>query len=137
MKPIVIYLDKHDDEIKLTRKEFEEYINKAYDQGYACGYAEGKKYNPYPQWGNGTITTTNTIPQPKEVYYGTGTPTPEPGIKITCDTDRNSIFAPGGNITATHSIYPGDNAVEKVTATNGTDSTVFEAVRKVLNELKE
>jgi len=31
MKPIVIYLDKHDDEIKLSRKEFEEYINKAYD----------------------------------------------------------------------------------------------------------
>lgn len=48
MKPIVIYLDKHDDEIKLTRKEFEEYIDKAYDQGYACGYEEGKKYSSYP-----------------------------------------------------------------------------------------
>lgn len=93
MKPIVIYLDKHDDEIKLTKKEFEEYINKAYDQGYACGYAEGKKY--YPWWGNG-ITTVNTIPQPKEVYYGTGTPTPKPGIEITCDTYKNL-----GDITAT------------------------------------
>lgn len=132
MKPIVIYLDKHDDEIKLTRKEFEEYINKAYDQGYACGYAEGKKY--YPWWGNGTITSTNTIPQPKEVYYGTGTPTPEPGIKITCDTDRNSVFAPGGNITATNSIFPGDNAVEKMHEPN---ETVFEAVSKVLKELGE
>lgn len=62
MKPIVIYLDKHDDEIKLTRKEFEEYINKAYDQGYACGYAEGKKY--YPYWFGNDITTTTISPQP-------------------------------------------------------------------------
>lgn len=69
MKPIVIYLDKHDDEIKLTRKEFEEYINKAYDQGYACGYAEGKKYSPYPWWGNGTITTTNDYVKPLEIKY--------------------------------------------------------------------
>ena len=68
MKPIVIYLDKHDDEIKLTRKEFEEYINKAYDQGYACGYAEGKKYSPSPWWGNGTLTTTNHT-QPLEIKY--------------------------------------------------------------------
>lgn len=129
MKPIVIYLDKHDDEIKLTRKEFEEYINKAYDQGYACGYAEGKKY--YPWWGNSGITYTSTN-APREITYGTGIPTPEPGIKITCDNDRNSVFA-----TATNSIYSGDNAVEKITATNDTDNTVFEAVRKVLNELKE
>ena len=134
MKPIVIYLDKHDDEIKLTRKEFEEYINKAYDQGYACGYAEGKKY--YPWWGNGGITYTSTN-APQEITYRTGTPTPEPGIKITCDNDRHSVFTLGDSITATNSICPGDNAVEKVTATNGTDSTVFEAVRKVLNELKE
>ena len=134
MKPIVIYLDKHDDEIKLTRKEFEEYINKAYDYGYARGYAEGKKYYPYPWWGNNTITATNTIPQPKEVYYGTGTPTPEPGIKITCDTDRNRVFAPGGKITTTNSIHPGDNAVEKMYEPNG---TVFEAVSKALKELGE
>lgn len=135
MKPIVIYLDKHDDEIKLTRKEFEEYINKAYDQGYACGYAEGKKY--YPWWGNGTITATNAIPQPKEVLYGTGTPTSEPNIKITCDTDRNSVFASGSNITTTTLFHPGDNAVEKVTATNSMNNTVFEAVSKALKELGE
>lgn len=131
MKPIVIYLDKHDDEIKLTRKEFEEYINKAYDQGYACGYAEGKKY--YPWWGNGGITYTSTN-APQEITYGTSTPTPKPGIKITCDNDRNSIFAPGGNITATNSISPGDNAVEKMYEPNG---TVFEAVSKALKELGE
>lgn len=133
MKPIVIYLDKHDDEIKLTRKEFEEYINKAYDQGYACGYAEGKKY--YPWWGNGGITYTQTN-APREITYG-GTPTPEPDIKITCNTDKNSVFAPGSDITSSNLFIHGDDAVEKVTATNGTDSTVFEAVRKVLNELKE
>lgn len=69
MKPIVIYLDKHDDEIKLTRKEFEEYINKAYDQGYACGYAEGKKYSPYPWWENGTTITTNDYAKPLEIKY--------------------------------------------------------------------
>lgn len=132
MKPIVIYLDKHDDEIKLTKKEFEEYINKAYDQGYACGYAEGKKY--YPWWGNGTITATNAFPQPKEVFYGTGTPTPEPGI-ITCDTNRNSVFAPSGNITATNSIYPGDNAVEKITATNDAGEPIFNAMCEALNAI--
>lgn len=134
MKPIVIYLDKHDDEIKLTRKEFEEYINKAYDQGYACGYAEGKKYYPWWNYTGNTIQSTSTFPQPKEVYYGTGTPTPEPSIKITCDTDKNSVFAPGGKITATNSIYPGDNAVEKMYEPNG---TVFEAVAKALKELGE
>ena len=133
MKPIVIYLDKHDDEIKLTRKEFEEYINKAYDQGYACGYAEGKKYYPWLNYTGNTIQSTSTMPQPKEVYYGTGTPTPEPGIKITCNTDKNSVFAPGGNITATNSIYPGDNAVEKVV----TDSAIPEAVTKILQKLGE
>ena len=131
MKPIVIYLDKHDDEIKLTRKEFEEYINKAYDQGYACGYAEGKKY--YPWWGNGGVTYTSTN-APQEITYGTSTPTPEPGIKITCDNDRNSVFAPGGNITSPNLFIHGDDAVEKITNTNG---TVFEAVSKALKELGE
>lgn len=111
MKPIVIYLDKHDDEIKLTRKEFEEYINKAYDQGYACGYAEGKKY--YPWWGNGGITYTGDHTQPLDIKY-TGKEYNPDYTQITCDADRNSVFAPGGNITATNSIFPGDNAVEKL-----------------------
>ena len=131
MKPIVIYLDKHDDEIKLTRKEFEEYINKAYDQGYACGYAEGKKY--YPWWGNGGITYTQTN-APQEITYGTNTPTLEPGIKITCDNDRKFSFAPGNNITSSNLFIHGDDAVEKITNTNG---TVFEAVSKALKELGE
>ena len=129
MKPIVIYLDKHDDEIKLTRKEFEEYINKAYDQGYACGYAEGKKY--YPWYGGITYTSTNA---PQEITYGTGKKyNPNDTTQITCDTNKNSVFATGGTITATNSIYPGDNVVEKVV----TDSTIPEAVSKILQELGE
>ena len=125
MKPIVIYLDKHDDEIKLTRKEFEEYINKAYDQGYACGYAEGKKY--YPWWSNGTITSN--MPQPPQtILYGTEKEYNPDYTKITCD------YAPGSTVTSVNSIYPGDNAVEKISDTN---STVFEAVSKVLSELGE
>lgn len=85
MKPIVIYLDKHDDEIKLTRKEFEEYISKAYDQGYACGYNEGKKY--YPWWyGNNTITATNTnIQKPLDIKY-TGKEYNPNYTEITCDS---------------------------------------------------
>ena len=88
MKPIVIYLDKHDDEIKLTKKEFEEYINKAYDQGYACGYAEGKKY--YPWWGNGGITYTGDNIRPLDIKY-TGKEYNPDYIQITCDTDRNIV----------------------------------------------
>lgn len=83
MKPIVIYLDKHGDEIKLTRKEFEEYINKAYDQGYACGYAEGKKYSPYPWWGNGTFTATDHT-QPLKINY-TGKEYNPDYTEITCN----------------------------------------------------
>ena len=89
MKPIVIYLDKHDDEIKLSRKEFEEYINKAYDQGYACGYAEGKKY--YPWWyGNSTITSTNVHNQPLDIKY-TGKEYNPNYTQVTCNTDKNSV----------------------------------------------
>jgi len=48
MKPIIIYLDKSD-KVVLTKKEFEEYIKEAYDQGYNCGYNDGKKwyYTPF------------------------------------------------------------------------------------------
>ena len=83
MKPIVIYLDKHDDEIKLSRKEFEEYINKAYDQGYACGYAEGKKYSPW-WYGNSTITATN-VRQPLDIKYTSKEYNPN-YTEITCNS---------------------------------------------------
>ena len=80
MKPIVIYLDKHDDEIKLTRKEFEEYINKAYDQGYACGYAEGKKYSWW-QYNVNTITSTT----PSKITY-TGKEYDPNYMEVTCSS---------------------------------------------------
>lgn len=95
MKPIVIYLDKHDDEIKLSRKEFEEYINKAYDQGYACGYAEGKKYYP---WWNGGITYTSTNPRTLDIKY-TGKEYNPDYTQVTCNTDKNSITGTIGNDT--------------------------------------
>lgn len=126
MKPIVIYLDRRDGKIELTRKEFEDYINEAYQQGYDCGYAEGKKY--YPWWGTGGITCTPTN-APREITYGTSTPNPKPNITITCDNDRNSIFASGNKVTATNSIYPGDNAIEKVI----TDSTMPKGEEKCAN----
>lgn len=84
MKPIVIYLDKHNDEIKLTRKEFEEYINKAYDQGYAYGYAEGKKY--YPWWySNNTITSTGIHNVPLDIKY-TGKEYNPDYSQVTCNS---------------------------------------------------
>ena len=129
MKPIVIYLDKHDDEIKLTRKEFEEYINKAYDQGYACGYAEGKKY--YPWWGNSGITYTQTN-VPREITYGTGKKYDPNDTQITCNTipqPKEVLYGTTTGKTATNSVYTGDNAV--------TDSTIPEAVSKILQELGE
>ncbi len=100
MKPIVIYLDKHDDEIKLSRKEFEEYINKAYDQGYACGYAEGKKYYP---WWNGSITSISNSPQPLDIRYTGKEYNPNPDdIQITCKsfnlTGNNTVSTTKGDL---------------------------------------
>ena len=93
MKPIIIYLDKNEDEVKLTRKEFEEYINRAYkagyDSGYDSGYVDGKKYYP---WWNYTNTISSTTPQPLDIRYTTTTPTnpnPNPTI-VTCEA-HNSI----------------------------------------------
>lgn len=98
MKPIVIYLDKHDDEIKLSRKEFEEYINKAYDQGYACGYAEGKKYYP---WWNGGITYTSTDPRTLDIKY-TGKEYNPDYTQVTCKsynlTGNNTVSTTKGNL---------------------------------------
>lgn len=87
MKPIVIYLDKNEDEVKLTRKEFEEYIDRAYRAGYDSGYADGKKY--YPWWSGGTISTSNN-PQPLDIRYTTATLINPDSMKITCEA-HNSV----------------------------------------------
>ena len=103
MKPIVIYLDKHDDEIKLSRKEFEEYINKVYDQGYACGYAEGKKYYP---WWNGSITYSPNNIQPLDIKC-TGKEYNPDYTQVTCksynSTNNNTIN------TMEENLYPPTN----------------------------
>ena len=72
MKPIVIYADKSD-KITLTKKEFEKYVNDAYDAGYYEGYASGQRSYVSPWWTNTqpTITTPNTQP-----------------LKITWDSDH-------------------------------------------------
>ena len=61
MKPIIIYTGQKD-EVKLTKEEFEKYINEAYDQGYKNGYSEGIKWGPIrstiPYSNNPDIITT-------------------------------------------------------------------------------
>ena len=108
MKPLIIYIDSERDEIKLSRKQFEKFIQDAYQQGYDSGYQVGYRSNHYWPY----ITTTTSNSQPPNITYTTGTPIPETGINITCNSDTNSILAPGNKVTSTNSIYPGDNAVE-------------------------
>lgn len=80
MKPIIIYLDK-DDEIKLTKKEFEQYIKDAYNQGYDCGYTEGKKSNFWNPYWYGGLTYNQTNTNPPTI---TTTPNePKKGLDIT------------------------------------------------------
>lgn len=84
MKPIVIYLDRQDGKIELTRKEFEDYINKAYQQGYDCGYAEGKKnyWSPYiyTNGDSNTPITINPTPHVSPFTYDT---------QITCEAHND------------------------------------------------
>ena len=85
MKPIVIYLDRRDGKIELTRKEFEDYINKAYQQGYDCGYAEGKKYywTPYLTCTNSDSNAPITINPTPHVSPFTYDP------QITCEAHND------------------------------------------------
>lgn len=75
MKPLIIYVDSERDEIKLSRKQFEKFIQDAYQQGYDSGYQVGYRSNHYwPYWTNGSITPTNVSnPQPPTITYTTGT----------------------------------------------------------------
>ena len=68
----------------LTKKEFEKYVNDAYDAGYYEGYASGQR-NYIPQWWTNTqptITTPNT--QPLKITWDTDTK-PDYTPHITCD----------------------------------------------------
>ena len=92
MKPIVIYLDRRDGKVELTRKEFEDYINRAYQQGYDCGYAEGKKNYWSPWYGNGSITCTsnNTRTQPPITINPTPNVSPFTyDTQITCEAHND------------------------------------------------
>ena len=95
MKPIIIYMDRKD-EVRLTKEEFEKYIKEAYDQGYNCGYADGKKNQWGPYWYGNTITTTNTnTPLTIDPYTPVKTAPTTPNITWTCsnktDTDLHTM----------------------------------------------
>ena len=88
MKPIIIYLDKSEI-IKLTKKEFEQYIKDAYDQGYSSGYAEGKKNYWSPWWyNNDPVLTTNTTGNPPIINSPS---TPETYPKITWCSNTSDL----------------------------------------------
>lgn len=82
MKPIVIYVDKQKNNITLTREEFEDFINKAYEQGYSCGYAEGKKsyWSPYITYTSSNFNTPTT-----------GTPSKLNPYEITCSNTVKDV----------------------------------------------
>lgn len=82
MKPIVIYVDKQKNNIMLTREEFEDFINKAYEQGYSCGYVEGKKNSTWWTYGNSGVTYSNTI---------TGTPSKFNPYEVTCADTKKDV----------------------------------------------
>ena len=79
MKPIIIYIDK-DDEVKLSKKEFEKYIKEAYDQGYNCGYNDGRKYYWSPFY-SGLTTCSNSNIDTNSTGH---TPDKYPSITWTC-----------------------------------------------------
>lgn len=84
MKPFVVYINENTDKIALTKKEFEQFLKEAYDQGYNDGYSKGLASYRSNWWSNPSITycgnkETNTIT----------TPGYDPNqIQITCENDH-------------------------------------------------
>ena len=64
MKPIIIYQDKNTSKISLTKKEFEDYIQQSYTEGYNAGFNYAASLYNKP-------TISPTWPTP--YYYSTGT----------------------------------------------------------------
>ena len=118
MKPIIIYVDGNRDEIRLNRKQFEKFIQDAYQQGYDNGYADGNKRY---YWGPYVYTTTATNQSPS-ITYTTGTDPNTYKPSVTCDTTNEKTFAPGGTITGSNLFIHGDDAVEKII--NNTANTI-------------
>ena len=101
MKPIVIYLDKRDNEVRLTRKEFEDYLNKAYDQGYNCGLADGRKnYWWWPTYYTTTATDTGHVGNwTPDITTAPNTPLTPDWYKITCTGQGKDIDLHTNNST--------------------------------------
>lgn len=83
MKPIVIYVDKQKNNITLTREEFEDFINKAYEQGYSCGYADGRKNSTWWPYYNSTPTNITSTPSKLNPYEITCTNTVK-DVNVSC-----------------------------------------------------
>lgn len=86
MKPIIIYQDKSNNKISLTKKEFEDYIQQAFSEGYNAGYTFAASVYNKP-----TITTPNY-----PYWYNTSTGDPVPNhTEITCTgTDASWLTHP-------------------------------------------
>ena len=82
MKPIVIYVDKQKNNITLTREEFEDFINKAYEQGYSCGYADGRKNSTW--WPYYTNTPSITSTSSKLNPYGITCSNTKKDVSVSC-----------------------------------------------------
>ena len=82
MKPIVIYPKQlKEDQIVLTKKEFEKYLKDAYDSGYE----DGRKV----YWAPYYYPTTTTTPR---ITWTNDTPSKDwDWTKVTCNDNFNTI----------------------------------------------
>lgn len=83
MKPFVVYINENTDKISLSKKEFEQFLREAYDQGYSDGYSKGISSNHSNWWNSPTITYRGNEEINREI---TTSPNHEPNqIQITCE----------------------------------------------------
>ena len=83
MKPIVIYPKNDGDKVTLNKKDFEEYLQQAYDAGYSDGHAAGRATT---NWWNTPITYPTTNPTITWTTEPNDVPNP---YKITCDAHND------------------------------------------------
>ena len=82
MKPIVIYPKDNGDKITLAKKEFEEYLEQAYNAGHTDGYSAGRAAG---QW---SIPITYPTTQPNITWDTNPNDVPNP-YKITCEAHND------------------------------------------------
>ena len=70
MKPIIIKVEEKQGKIELTEKELQEYVEQAYNQGWADGYESGKSFTyPVSPWNpSPSIPQTPVYPYTPFVY---------------------------------------------------------------------